>query len=103
MAPRKAQAISLASVSRAVDSAVRIAAARHDLAVENDTLLDRWELIGRRLRDVKDLNVAYKFAQEVTRGINVKGLRVDPVVTRVGNDILVGFVERGSLPKVLPR
>jgi hypothetical protein len=82
---------------------VRIAAGRHDLAVESETLLERWELIGRRLRDVKDLNVAYKFAQDVTQRVNVSGLRVDPVVTRAGNDILVGFVERGRVPKVLPR
>lgn len=103
MPPRKAQTISLTAVSRAVDSAVKIAAARHDLAVDNETLIDRWELIGRRLRDVKDLNVAYKFAQDVARGVNVKGMKVDPVITRIGKDVLVGFVERGNLPKVLGR
>jgi len=103
MPPRRAQAVSLVSISRAVESAVKIAAARHDLKVDTDTLLDRWELIGRRLRDVKDLNVAYKFAQDVARGINVRGVRITPVVTKIGPDILVGFIERGSLPKVLPR
>jgi hypothetical protein len=103
MPPRKAQTISLASVSRAVNAAVKVAAARHELAVDNETLLDRWELIGRRLRDVTDLNVAYKFAQDVSGRVNISGLKIDPVVTRIGNDILVGFVERGSLPRVLPR
>lgn len=103
MPPRKAQTISLAAVSRAVDSAVKLAAARHDLAVDNETLIDRWELIGRRLRDVKDLNVAYQFAQDVAQRVNVKGMKVDPVITRIDKDILVGFVARGNLPKVLPR
>lgn len=103
MPPRRAQAVSLVSISRAVESAVKIAAARHDLKVDTETLLDRWELIGRRLRDVKDLNLAYKFAQDVTRQINVRGVRITPVVTKIGPDILIGFIEKGSLPKVLPR
>jgi len=103
MPPRRAQTVSLVSISRAVESAVRVAAARHELKVDTDTLLDRWELIGRRLRGVKDLNVAYKFAQDVSRGVNLRGLRLTPVVTKIGPDILVGFIERGSLPKVLPR
>lgn len=103
MPPRRAQAVSLVSISRAVESAVKIPAARHDLKVDTETLLDRWELIGRRLRDVKDLNLAYKFAQDVTRQINVRGVRITPVVTKIGPDILIGFIEKGSLPKVLPR
>jgi hypothetical protein len=102
MAPRRPATVSLASLSRAVDSAITVAAKRHGVVVDSQTLLNRWELVGRRLRDVKDLNAAYQIAKEVTAGVKVQGLRIQPVVSRIGNDILVGFVERGSLPKVLP-
>jgi hypothetical protein len=94
MAPRKAEAVSLAKLTKSVESAIRIAAARHELNVEKDTLLDRWEIVGRRLRNVQDFNVAFRFAEDVTRGVKLPGIRVEPVVTRIGKDILVGFVER---------
>lgn len=103
MPPRKAQAISLTSINRAVDAAVKIAAARHDLAVDKDTLLHRWEIVGRRLRDVKDLNVAYRFAEDVAQRVKIGGLKVDPVLTRIDKDILVGFIERGMLPRIISR
>jgi len=102
MAPRKAERIALSSVARSVDSAVRIAAARQKLAVEGDTLFNRWEIIGRRLRNVADINEAYEFASAVTARVKIPGARLQPVVTRIGKDILVGFVERGRA-LVLPR
>jgi hypothetical protein len=103
MSPRRPETISLASLSRAVDSAIKIAAKRHSVVVDSQTILNRWELIGRRLRDVKDLNVGYQIAKDVSAGVKIPGLRLQPVVSRIGNDILIGFIERGSLPKVLPR
>ena len=103
MPDAKVTTVSLASIGRAVESAVNLAAARHKLAVEKETLIDRWEIFGRRLRDVKDLNIAYEFAEDVTRAVNVPGLKVTPVVTRLGRDILVGFVDKGRLSKLLPK
>ena len=102
MAPRP-KAVSLASVSRAVDSAVRIAAQRHNIVVDSATILDRWELIGRRLRGVQDMDAAFQMAKDVSAKVNIAGVRLVPVVSRVGGDILVGFVERGSVPKILTR
>lgn len=103
MALKKALTVSVSSIAKSVESAVKVAAARHDLAVDKETILDRWEIIGRRLKDVKDLNVAYKFAEDVTRGVNLPGLTVDPVVTKIKGDILVGFIERNRLPKLISR
>lgn len=103
MPPRKAEGIALASVARSVEAAVKIAAARQELAVDRDTLLNRWEIIGRRLRDVADMDVAYRFASDVTRRVRIPGVRLEPVVTRIGGDILVGFVERARKQMILPR
>jgi len=100
---RKAESVSLASVARAVDKAVKVAAARHELRVEDQTLIDRWEIIGRRLRDVADMNIAYRFASDVSGAVKIPGIRVEPIVTRIGRDTWVGFIERSRLPKALPR
>lgn len=102
MPSRRAETIALSSVARSVENAIQKAAARQQLTVDKETLLNRWEIIGRRLRDVADMNVAYRFASEVTKGVNIPGLRLQPVVTRIGKDILVGFVERARRQMVLP-
>lgn len=101
MAKKKAESVSLASITRSVESAVKVAAARHELAVDKATLLDRWEIIGRRLRDVSDMNLAFTFATEVADRVKVPGLKMEPVVTRIGKDILVGFINRDNLPRLL--
>lgn len=101
MAGRKVTTVSVASIAKSVESAVKLAAARHQLAVERETLIDRWEIIGRRLREVTDMNVAYKFAEDVARSAKIPGLTVDPVVTKIRGEILVGFVERNRVPKVI--
>lgn len=103
MALKKAEAVSVASISRSVERAVKLAAARHRLAVDRQTLLDRWEILGRRLRDVSDMNVAFKFAADVARQVKIPGMKVEPIVTRIGKDILVGFIDRGRLPRTLGR
>ena len=93
--------VSLDTVARSVESAVKLAAARHQLTVDKATLIDRWEIVGRRLRDVADMNVAYKFAQDVAAGVKIPGLKVQPIVSKIGKDILVGFIERGRLPRTI--
>ncbi|MCC2643224.1 MAG: hypothetical protein K0S45_3637 [Nitrospira sp.] len=101
MPPKRAAVVSASAIAKSVESAVRIATARHDLAVDKETFLDRWEIIGRRLRDANDMNLAYKFAEDVTRSVKVSGLTVDPVVTKIRGDILVGFIERNRTPKLI--
>src|SRR3954467_13501664 len=104
MARRSPQTVSLSPVSRAVDSAIRIAAKRHDVTVDTQTFIDRWELVGRRLRNVDVMNVAFSVAQDVTAAVRaVPGVRLQPVVSRLGRDILVGFIERSALPKIISR
>jgi hypothetical protein len=45
------------------------------------------------------MNVAFKFATEVTKNVNVQGIKGEPACLKIGPDILCGFVERGGLPK----
>jgi len=102
--PTRAESISVQTLARSVEGAVKKAAARYDLTVDRSTLLDRWEIIGRQLRGVRDMNVAFNFASDVARAIKVPGVIVNPVVGKIGRDILVGFIERGRLPKsISPR
>ncbi len=103
MPPVKADFVSIATLAQSVDAAVKIAAARHKLTVDMTTMLDRWEIMGRRIRDVKDMNVAFAFASDVARGIKVPGIKVSPVVSQIGRDTWVGFIERGGLPKTISR
>jgi hypothetical protein len=105
MAPRKAEVLALGSLGRSIDSAVKLAASRYQLTVDSNTILDRWEIIGRRIRGAVDMNTAYSFATDVARGVGAKvpGLSVQPIVSRIGRDTWVGFIERGRLPKSLPR
>jgi len=101
MATKKAELVTLDTMARSVEKAVKLAANRHQLAVDKETLIDRWEIVGRRLRDVSDMNVAYQFAQDVAKGVNIPGLKIQPIVSRIGRDILVGFIERSQLPRTI--
>ena len=60
-----AQSISLASLASSVDKAIGLAKARHKLNVGNETLIDRWEIVGRRLEDNVNLDLAHDFVLEV--------------------------------------
>lgn len=100
MPPRKAQAVSIASLSKSVDAAIRLAAARNEIAVDKLTFIDRWEIIGRRLRNAKDLAGAFRMAEDVARRVKVPGVVPVPAVTRIGKDILVGFIDRGGFQKL---
>jgi len=98
MAAKKPRTVSLSGLSRAVDSAIKLAAARTDLALDKATLVHRWEIFGRRLRAASDLNAAYELAEEVTTRLKLPALKAQPAVARIGRDILVGFIDRDRLP-----
>lgn len=101
MPPRRAAVVNLATVGRAVDAAIKIAAKRTQIQLEPGSLLDRWEIIGRKLRNVAELGQAFAFAEDVTRAVKVPGLEIDPAIARVGKTIWVGFIERGRAIKGL--
>jgi hypothetical protein len=98
---KKAQSISIGKLVSSIDDAVALASRRHGVALRDETFLDRWEIIGRVVREKIGLNAAYKLAEEITKGANLQGISALPVATRVGKDVLVGFVERATVPKIL--
>lgn len=101
MPPRKAAVVSLSSINRSVEAALKLAAKRNNIGVAPGNLIDRWEIIGRRLRAAVDLGTAFAFAQDVAGAVKVSGLAIDPAVARIGKDIWVGFIERGRVIKGL--
>jgi hypothetical protein len=82
-----------------IDKAVAIALRRHQVKVQPDTLAVNWEIFGRRLRELQDLNEAFKFATTVSTSVKVPGFSAQPITLRIGPDILVGFIEKGRIPR----
>jgi hypothetical protein len=91
-----AELVSAAKLSSAVDRAVKIAAARHGVAVSDRNVILNWELIGRILRDAK---VADRFAVDVAATVSGSiGAKVQPATLQVGRQIWCGFFERARIP-----
>lgn len=103
MAKRRANVLALSDLGKAVDKAVALAAKRHEVKPEAGTFIKNWEIVGRILRNLDNLNDAFSFAREVTRAAKVKGLKAEPAVLKVGPDVLCGFIERGQLLRQIGR
>lgn len=91
--------IRLNTLSKSIDDAVRLAAKRLDVQVDPKTMLLNWEIVGRYLRNIKDMNQAMSVADEISRSIKIPGIKPDPIVSRIGRDIFVGFIERNQVPR----
>jgi len=100
MASRKAQTVSVSKLVSSIDRAVAMASKKHAVAVGGETLINRWEIIGRVVRERIDMNDAFALAKAVTQSANLQGLKVEPVASRIGGDILIGFVARSNLPSL---
>jgi hypothetical protein len=95
------RAVSVVTLTKAIDKAVAVAAERHKITVERETIQHKWEIIGRVVPTGTDLNVAFRFATDVTKSLKIEGLKPDPVAVRLDKKILVGFIDRGALPRLL--
>lgn len=92
----KAELVSASRLSDAIDKAVKIAAERHQVAVDTKTILLNWELIGRRLKTA--LN-AQQFATAVTQDVGkATGMTLQPATLQVGKLIYVGFFDKLRVP-----
>lgn len=92
----KAEAISTARLSAAIDKAVQIAAERHQVVVSDTNLRINWELVGRRLRDAaKAQQFAIDVSKDVAKGT---GLNLQPSTLQVGKLIYCGFFEKIRMP-----
>lgn len=81
----------------ALDKAVKVAAARHGLAVGDKNVMVNWELVGRR---VTDLEVGRKFAADVSKDLKAQGFKVEAGTLIVGKQILCGFYEKARIPQL---
>ena len=81
----KAELISAAKLSAAVDKAVKIAAERHGVAVSDKNVILNWELIGRSLRNAA---LANSFATDVAGSVGTAiGQKLQPATLQVGKQI----------------
>ncbi|HEU4592008.1 MAG TPA: hypothetical protein VFS13_13965 [Steroidobacteraceae bacterium] len=87
----KAKSVSLASLSKSIDSAVKLAARRHGVTFDNTTTIRNWEILGRYLRELPVHGDAFDVAATIAKSSGLKGT---PVATKIGRDILVGIIAR---------
>lgn len=99
MAAKRAQVISMKELAKSIDRAVEVAKKRHGVLTDSQTLFVNWEIVGRILRDLRDMNAAFKVATDITSGVKVQGIKAQPACVKIGPDILVGFIEKAGIPK----
>jgi hypothetical protein len=91
---RRSQVVGIETLSKSINKAVALAAKRHDVVFGNENIILDWEILGRILREMNlgGRETGLDVASTVLK--NLPGVRGQPVVTRIGRDILVGFIER---------
>jgi len=87
----RAEVVSINSLSKSIDKAVSLAARRYDVSFGPENIINKWEILGRILREHGTLSPggAVDVAAAVAKGAGLKGT---PVVTRIGKEILVGVI-----------
>jgi len=96
---KRVETVSLSSLSKSIDKAVSLASEKHGVDFQKGNVILNWEILGRILREratLPDGQSRLDVAATITK--NVAGIKGQPIVTMVGKDILVGFVERSGTP-----
>jgi hypothetical protein len=93
---RRAEMVSLTALSKSIDKAIGLAEQRHQAVFDKQNVIVDWEILGRILREmpVGGRDTRLDVANTIFK--NVPGLKGKPVVTRMGKDVLVGFIERAG-------
>lgn len=93
---KRVETVSLSSLSKSIDKAVSLATDRHGVVFDKENVILNWEILGRILRemDLSGRDTRLDVAATIVK--NVSGIKGQPVVTKVGKDILVGFIERSG-------
>jgi hypothetical protein len=97
MAARRAKVVSLTDLSKSVDKAVTLAMKRHGIKTEGGNVIHDWDTVGRILRDPQDLALAMDAATTICKAVKVLGIVPQPKVTKVGSNVLIGFVAKEQL------
>ena len=85
----RAKAVSIGSLTKAIDAGVKLAAKRHGVTLGGDTILRDWEILGRILRAQKLAANPLEVAQTIASGGRLKGI---PIAAKIGKEILVGVI-----------
>jgi len=85
----RAKAVSVGSLTKAINAGVKLAARRHGVSIGGETIIRDWEILGRILREHGSLANPLEVAQTIATGGKLKGI---PVAARLGKDILVGVI-----------
>ena len=91
----RADLISARKLPDMVDKAVDMALKRVKVSVGNNSVITKWELIGRRM---KVLAEAESFSHEVAKSMAELGTPVEPAHLKIDKWIIAGFFERPNIP-----
>jgi|SRR3954468_7681890 hypothetical protein len=94
----RAKAVSLGSLTKAIDAGVKLAAKRHGVTLGGETIIRDWEILGRLLRAQGVAANPLDVAQSIAAGGRLQGI---PVAAKLGKDILVGVIPLFNM--TLPR
>ena len=92
---KRVETVSLSSLSKSIDKAIALASDRHGVVFDKENIIVNWEILGRILRemDLSGRDTRLDVAATIVKNSGIKG---QPVVTKIGKDILVGFIERSG-------
>ncbi len=93
---KRVETVSLSALSKSIDKAVALASDRHGVTFDKGNLILNWEILGRILREIDLAGKATRLDVAATITKNVAGIKGQPIVTKIGKDVLVGFVERSG-------
>ena len=93
---KRVETVSLSALSKSIDKAVSLASDRHGVTFDKGNLILNWEILGRILREIDLAGKATRLDVATTITKNVAGIKGQPIVTKIGKDVLVGFVERSG-------
>jgi hypothetical protein len=94
-APEKPQLVSVCDLSKTVETALQSARVREIGAEPADSVLVKWELVGRRARDLLE---GEKLALAITEELGGTGFAARPAVLGIGKEIICGFFEPPNVP-----
>jgi hypothetical protein len=91
---RRSEVVAIGTLSKSINKAVALAAKRHDVVFGGDNIIHNWEIIGRILREMQLGGPDTRLDVASTVLKNIPGAKGQPVVTKIGKDVLVGYIER---------
>lgn len=92
---KRVELISARKLPDMVEKAVELAIERTSIKPSKFSVITKWELIGRRLKDMGEAKI---FADEVALNMGKSGVEVNPAVLAVDKWIIAGFFERINVP-----